>query len=59
MIDMTKVTYIDLTFLHQIDALRLRLKQYRVTLLGVNKWVRKSCILRTLTTSSRLSKRRG
>jgi anti-anti-sigma factor len=36
-IDMTKVTYIDSTFLHQIDALRLRLKEHRVTLLGVNK----------------------
>jgi|GEM_PF-2529123 anti-anti-sigma factor len=39
-IDMTKVTYIDSTFLHQIDALRLRLKKQRITLLGVNKWVR-------------------
>src|ERR1700677_1432161 len=39
-IDMTKVTYIDSTFLHQIDALRLRLKKHRVTLLGVNKWAR-------------------
>jgi anti-anti-sigma factor len=39
-IDMTKVTYIDSTFLHQIDALRLRLKQHRVTLLGVNKHTR-------------------
>lgn len=39
-IDMTKVTYIDSTFLHQIDALRLRLNKHRVTLLGVNKWVR-------------------
>jgi anti-anti-sigma factor len=36
-IDMTKVRYIDSTFLHQIDDLRLRLKQHRVTLLGVNK----------------------
>ena len=39
-IDMTKVTYIDSTFLHQIDALRLRLKEHRVTLLGVNKHTR-------------------
>ena len=39
-IDMTKVTYIDSTFLHQIDALRLRLKQHRVTLFGVNKHTR-------------------
>jgi anti-anti-sigma factor len=39
-IDMTKVTYIDSTFLHQIEALRLRLKQHRVTLFGVSKWVR-------------------
>ena len=39
-IDMTKVTYIDSTFLHQVDALRLRLKEHRITLLGVNKWVR-------------------
>jgi anti-anti-sigma factor len=39
-IDMTKVTYIDSTFLHQIEALRLRLKQHRVTLLGVNKHAR-------------------
>jgi anti-anti-sigma factor len=39
-IDMTKVTYIDSTFLHQIHALRLRLKQHRVTLLGVNKQAR-------------------
>jgi anti-anti-sigma factor len=40
-IDMTKVTYIDSTFLQQIDALRLRLKQHRVTLLGVNKQARR------------------
>jgi anti-anti-sigma factor len=39
-IDMTKVTYIDSTFLNQIDALRLRLKQHRITLLGVNKHAR-------------------
>jgi anti-anti-sigma factor len=39
-IDMTNVTYIDSTFLHQIDALRLRLKEHRVTLLGVNKHTR-------------------
>ena len=39
-IDMTNVTYIDSTFLHQIDALRLRLKEHRVTLLGVNKHAR-------------------
>jgi anti-anti-sigma factor len=39
-IDMTKVTYIDSTFLHQIEALRSRLKQHRVTLLGVNKQAR-------------------
>src|ERR1700684_4096463 len=39
-IDMTNVTYIDSTFLHQIDALRLRLKKHRVTLLGVNKHTR-------------------
>jgi anti-anti-sigma factor len=40
-IDMTKVTFIDSTFLHQIDALRLRLKQHHVTLLGVNKQARR------------------
>jgi anti-anti-sigma factor len=39
-IDMTAVTYIDSTFLHQIEALRSRLKQHRVTLLGVNKQAR-------------------
>ena len=36
-IDMTQVTYIDSTFLHQVDALRLRLKGDAVTLLGVSK----------------------
>jgi anti-anti-sigma factor len=40
-IDMTKVTYIDSTFLNQIDALRLRLKRHCVTLLGVNKQARR------------------
>jgi len=39
-IDMTAVTYIDSTFLHQIEALRSRLKQHRVTILGVNKQAR-------------------
>lgn len=40
MLDMTAVTYIDSTFLHQIEALRSRLKHHRVTLLGVNKQAR-------------------
>jgi len=35
--DMTKVTYIDTTFLREVDALRARLKEHSVTLLGVNK----------------------
>jgi anti-anti-sigma factor len=39
-IDMTAVTYIDSTFLHQIEALRSRLKEHCVTLLGVNKQAR-------------------
>jgi anti-anti-sigma regulatory factor len=39
-IDMTAVTYIDSTFLHQIDVLCLCRKQHRVTLPGVNKLVR-------------------
>ena len=34
-IDMTAVTYIDTTFLHEVDALRLRLKGHRVTLVGL------------------------
>jgi anti-anti-sigma factor len=40
-IDMTKVTYIDSTFLHQIERLRSRLKEHRVTLFGVDKNVRR------------------
>ena len=36
-IDMTAVTYVDTTFLHEVDALRLRLKGHRVTLVGLNK----------------------
>jgi anti-anti-sigma factor len=40
-IDMTAVTYIDSTFLHQIEALHSRLKHNRVTLLGVNKQARR------------------
>lgn len=36
-IDMTAVTYIDTTFLHEVDALRLRLNRHPVTLLGLNK----------------------
>jgi anti-anti-sigma regulatory factor len=36
-IDMTAVTYIDTTFLHEVDALRLRLNGHRVTLVGLNK----------------------
>jgi anti-anti-sigma factor len=39
-IDMTKVTYIDSTFLHELEALRSRLKQHHVTLLGVSKQAR-------------------
>ena len=37
---MTKVTYIDSTFLHELEALRSRLKQHHVTLLGVSKQAR-------------------
>jgi anti-anti-sigma regulatory factor len=36
-IDMTDVTYIDTTYLHEVDVLRLRLKGHRVTLVGLNK----------------------
>jgi anti-anti-sigma factor len=36
-IDMTAVTYIDTTFLHEVDALRLRLKGHHVTLVGLNE----------------------
>jgi anti-anti-sigma factor len=39
-IDMTEVTYIDSTFLHEIETLRLRLKPHHVTLLGVNRHAR-------------------
>jgi anti-anti-sigma factor len=36
-IDMTKVTYIDSTFLHELAGLHSRFRQHRITLLGVNK----------------------
>jgi anti-anti-sigma factor len=35
-IDLTKVTYIDSTFLHELAALRLRFKERSITLTGAN-----------------------
>jgi anti-anti-sigma factor len=40
-IDLTKVTYIDSTFLHELAALRLRLKEQSITLTGATPSIKR------------------
>jgi anti-sigma B factor antagonist len=40
-IDLSRVTYVDSTFLHELVSLHLRLKEHGVTLVGANSAIRR------------------